>query len=199
MSQLFKSIKVFERKLYNIVFHNRRLNETRKQLFNKFDFIDLNDVITIPAAIDNGFYKCRVIYDKAIRKIEFDQYKFKEIKTLQIVECDEIDYKFKYVDRTDLNLLFQQKNDSDDILIIKNGFVTDTSFTNIVFFDGEKWLTPNTPLLKGTKREKLIEEGEISEAEIKRSDLKLFKKALLLNAFYDFRNECKVEINRIKS
>ena len=48
----------------------------------------------------------------------------------------------------------------DEILIIKDGHITDTSISNIVFRlpDGW-WLTPFTPLLKGIMRTYLLESG----------------------------------------
>jgi 4-amino-4-deoxychorismate lyase len=71
-------------------------------------------------------------------------------------------------------------------LIIKNELVTDTSIANIAFFDGEKWLTPKKPLLKGTTRARLLENGEIFEADIDVHTLKNYTQVALLNAMIDF-------------
>ena len=88
--------------------------------------------------------------------------------------------------------------DSDlDILIVKKEFITDTSFSNIIFFDGDNWITPSTPLLEGTKRKELLEKNIISEQEIKFSDLKNFKKAILINAMLDFDEIAEIEIKNI--
>ena len=66
-----------------------------------------------------------------------------------------MNYDLKYFDRKIFDDL--KKNiKADDILIIKNGFITDTSIANILFFDGKKWITPKKPLLKGTVRERLL-------------------------------------------
>ncbi|HON17298.1 MAG TPA: chorismate-binding protein, partial [Spirochaetota bacterium] len=56
---------------------------------------------------------------------------------------------------------------------------------NIAFYDGEKWLTPTKPLLYGTKREYLLEEGKIVEEEISTRDIKFFYKVSLINAMLD--------------
>ncbi|MBS3999563.1 MAG: aminotransferase class IV [Desulfobulbaceae bacterium] len=197
MSLLFESIKILNGRAYNIIHHNNRLNESRKRLFNRSDFIDLNALINIPERIRKGLFKCRIIYSEKILRIEFEPYIYRDVKSLKLVYDDSIDYRYKYQDRNALNKLLQLKDDCDDILIIKNGFVTDTSYSNIAFFDGGKWVTPSTPLLCGTKREFLLKEGFIHEEEIKTRDIRFFNKAVLLNAFYDFENRCEIEIKEI--
>jgi 4-amino-4-deoxychorismate lyase len=94
------------------------------------------------------------------------------------------------------NLLAKKEN-CDDILIINNGRVTDTSYCNVVFSDGEKFLTSSTPLLRGTKREKLIREKIIKEEEITLKDLRLFKKAILINAMIDIDDNIEVSTENI--
>jgi 4-amino-4-deoxychorismate lyase len=197
MSLLFESIKIINSRVYNIIHHNNRLNESRKRLFNRTDLIDLNAVINIPERIREGLFKCRIIYSEEILRIEFEPYIYRDVKSLKLVYDDSINYRYKYQDRNALNKLLQLKDDCDDILIIKNGFVTDTSYSNIAFFDGGKWVTPSTPLLCGTKREFLLKEGFIHEEEIKTRDIRFFNKAVLLNAFYDFENRCEIEIKEI--
>jgi 4-amino-4-deoxychorismate lyase len=185
MSQLFEAIKVFNGELYNIEYHNERFLRSRKDLFGCKDSIDLNDVIRIPKGIGEGLFKCRVIYDKEIKDIEFLPYSKPEIKSLKLIECNDVDYKYKYLDRTKIDELLKQKGECDDILIIKNGLVTDTSIANICFYDGRKWFTPNEPLLKGTKREKLLKEGIVFEEKITKNDIKKFKKVSLINAMLE--------------
>ncbi|MBN1494810.1 aminotransferase class IV [Candidatus Peregrinibacteria bacterium] len=192
MSLLFEAIKVQNGKFYNIKYHNERFNKARKELFGCKDFIDLKIKIKIPASKTKGLYKCRIVYGPEIEKIEFIPYKKPNIRSLKITECNDIDYKYKYLDRTKIDELLKQKGEYDDILLIKNGFITDTSIANICFYDGEKWITPNTPLLKGTKRQKLLDEGKITEQKITRKDLRKFKKASLINAMNDL---FEIEIN----
>lgn len=109
-----------------------------------------------------------------------------------MVECDDINYQYKYYNRSKINELFQQHENCDDILIVKNEFVTDISYANIVFWDGDKWITPSTPLLHGTKRQKLINQKIITEKEIKLSDLHLFEKARIINAMIDLEESSDI-------
>ncbi|MFA6924058.1 MAG: aminotransferase class IV [Bacteroidales bacterium] len=197
MCQLLETIKVLNKEFCNINFHNQRLNKSRKDLFNCSDFIELEKNIYIPGNLAHGLYRCRVLYKKEIEKIEFISYKPKKIETLKIVVCNEINYSYKFADRNLFENLKNKYHDFDDILIVKNNFITDTSFSNIVFFDGSKWLTPFTPLLKGTKREIFLQKKIIFEKQIYPDDLKKFQKACLLNAMLDIDENNFISIGNI--
>ena len=110
---------------------------------------------------------------------------------------DGLDYSHKYINRKRLEKLFSQKGNCDDILIVKNGLITDTSFANILFYNGIEWLSPANPLLKGTQRQFLLETEQIITAEIRPSDLKYFKKARLVNAMMRFEDEVDIEMKAI--
>ena len=70
--------------------------------------------------------------------------------------------------------LYDLRNDCDDILIVKRGMVTDSSYANIVFRRGKRWYTPWSALLKGTMRLNLLERNKIYEEEIRVEDLRIF-------------------------
>jgi len=195
MCHLFEVVKVFQKNFFNLDYHSYRFNHTREYLFNQ-DPVDLKDIISIPPEIDNGLYKCRIIYAQKIEKIEFIPYKKRKINSLRFIENDEIDYEYKYLNKECLEKMFLQKGKADDILIIKNKLLTDTSFSNIALFDGIKWFTPTLPLLKGTKIQSLLDRKEIFEDEIKISELKLFKKVALINAMLDI-GEIEFDVENI--
>ena len=74
------------------------------------------------------------------------------------------------------------KEKCDDILIVMNGLITDTSLSNLVFYNGATWVTPKKPLLKGTCRERLLEEGQITECDIHVNEINRFIGCKLINA-----------------
>lgn len=151
----------------------------------------------VPPTYRHGTVKCRVLYDKiTIREVTFTPYTLPSIKSLQIVECTEIDYHNKYADRSELNALMKQKGTCDDILITQNGAFTDTSFCNVVFENEEGLFTPDTPLLCGTKRAFLLKKGVLRERRITPSDLPLYNKIHLINAMIDL--EDKVTISSLQ-
>jgi 4-amino-4-deoxychorismate lyase len=185
MFPLLETIKVENGDLKNLSFHQERMDRSRFGFLGLMDSIDLKSTINVPEFAQQGIYKCRVVYGKTIGKVEFIPYHYRMIKTLKVVEDDEIDYSFKYSDRSPLEKLLLQKGNCDDIVIIKKGLVTDTSYANIVFFDGTKWVTPEQPLLKGTKREFLLKSGKIKSKEIKPEDIYKFSKFGLINAMLE--------------
>ena len=196
MSRLLESIKVYNKRLYNIEHHNVRMNNSRAELFNTKEQIDLSRIISVPVELSNELYKCRVIYSVEIISITFQKYKEKKISSLQLVQDNDITYTHKYEDRTEIEKHLSVAK-ADEILIIKNGFVTDTSFSNVVFFDGTKYFTPSSPLLKGTKRAKLIADGTIQEEEIRLNDIQKFKFVYLVNALLDLKEENRIPIEKI--
>lgn len=185
MSRLVESIKIQDGKICNLKFSNLRFNNARRQVFGVETEINLADKINIPDSYKQGIVKCRILYGASIDAVEFEHYRVKYIQSLRIVHDDTADYTYKWADRGWLNELLKQKGNCDDILIVKDGFVTDTSHTNIIFYDGENWVTPATFLLNGTQRQKLLSEGKISEKEIKTKDIFNYPKARAINAFFD--------------
>ena len=197
MSLLFETIRVQDGVLQNMEYHNSRLNHSRKELYKSADIIDLQQVIQIPSDIKKGIYKCRVSYSKEIKTIEFELYVPRTIKSLRLIEANTIFYNYKYTNRGRLNELLTKRERFDEILIVKNGYITDTSYSNIVFFDGAQWYTPSTPLLQGTMRSFLLKNGLISEMKIKVADLKQFQKARLINAMIPFESGKDIKIEKI--
>ena len=118
---------------------------------------------------------------------------------MQAVRDDLINYTYKYADRTRLQLLFDQRKDADEIIIIKKGLVTDCFIGNLVFFDGQNWLTPDQPLLRGTQREKLLAEAKIKAVRITEEMLFTFEEIGVINVFYDLENMPRLKDSQIKS
>jgi 4-amino-4-deoxychorismate lyase len=84
-----------------------------------------------------------------------------------------------------------------DVLIVKNGLITDTSFANIAFSDGNKWYTPDTPLLKGTQRAYYLAQGILTERRISPADLRGFTKARLINAMLDLNTGNDITMDNV--
>ncbi len=193
-----ESIQIKNKVFQNIDAHNERFNNTRSRHFNAKDVVLLENKIVVPDYLSEGLYKCRIIYGENIISTEFTPYQPAKIQSLKIIAHNEISYSFKYEDRVLLNELWGKKGKCDEVLILKNNLLTDTSYANIIFFDGEKWLTPAHPLLRGTKRNLLLREKIILEEEIGIRDLAVFKKAMLVNAMLDFDLNRTIEIKDIE-
>lgn len=188
MFLLFETIKVVNKKLQHVSFHNERMNRSRFELFGCKDELNLAELIEIPTDITGEVYKCKVIYSNKIKDVEFRKYTSRNIEKLYLVKNDEVDYSYKYLNRDQLDSLVKEhcKDESEDILIIKDGRITDTSYSNITLFDGKEWHSPKFPLLKGTKRAKLIYDKRIVEKDIMAYDMKNYEQILLINAMLEF-------------
>jgi len=197
MSLLLETIQIKDALVCNIQYHNCRFNAVRKELFNTKEELSLENFIQIPQKMLTGIVKCSIFYDKNIKAIEFEQYKIKSIKSLGLVEA-KISYHHKYADRSELNKLKKQFPSFDEILITKNGYLTDTTYSNIIFLKQGKWFTPAKPLLKGTKREQLLEKRIIIEKDIHKSQLHEFSHLMLINAMLDFEKKRTLPIQIIK-
>lgn len=193
--RFIESIRVENRVLQNLKLHQQRVNETSK-IFSFNKTLDLSS-ITLSKVNDDDIYKFRVLYSGNDYSVEISRYKPREIKSLKLVYDNDIIYDHKFENRDALNVLFEKRGDSSDILIVKNGFITDSSYSNIVLFDGEDYLTPSTFLLNGTMRQRLLDEKRIKEREIKVEDLKNYKRIFLINALNSLEDNLSVEVSSI--
>ncbi|MGD1045624.1 MAG: aminotransferase class IV [Bacteroidota bacterium] len=180
----------------NIERHNVRMNSSRRQLFGYTNVIDLRDVLKIPSDLTEAVYKCRIIYQEAIQRVEFLPYIPRSVLTLRLVQDDDIEYEHKYLDKSRIEGL-REGSGTDDILIVKQSRITDASFANIVFFDGTSWITPAQPLLRGTKRQLLLDTRKIHEENITVHDLKHLQKAALINAMLDLDERVFIDMKNI--
>ena len=73
----------------------------------------------------------------------------------------------------------------EEALILRNGMVTDTRYSNVVFGDGSSWVPPENLLLAGNKRAFLLSRGDIQECSIKAEDIGKFRFCSLINAMLD--------------
>ena len=198
MSPLVESIKLKDGKLFNLEYHQSRMNNALAELFPETRAIDLAKVISIPEDCSQGIFKVRVLYGPSVEAIEIEPYHFRTIRSLKVVHHESIDYHLKYTDRQILQELSVQRGDCEDIIIVKNGLVTDAFAANLIFFDGQKWLTPNSPLLKGTQRQLLLDQEIISEQEIREEDIPTFQKVGLVNAMINFEDMPVISIEKIQ-
>ena len=196
MSQFIESIKCENGRLANLAFHNLRFNQTRQKFFGAAP-LDLFSLVSIPEHAKNGIFKCRILYGSQITRIEFIPHVYRLINRLKLVHCNSINYRYKHSDRNMLLKLFEQREDCDDILIVKNGFITDSFSANVIFFDRDNWYTPNTPLLPGTRRAQLLKKGNLTAINITTADLKNFDSACLINAMQGMNETPLIPIKHI--
>ncbi len=196
MSLLFETIRIQERVVLNAEFHCQRMNRTRRELFGAANEIDLAGAIRIPESVPGSICKCKVIYSRDIVDIIFSEYHPRTVRTLRVVDAAGIDYRYKWLDRTAIDRLVKSAG-TDDIILMRNGYVTDASYANLALFDGQQWITPSAPLLRGTMREQLIRRGVLREERIPCDDLFRMKSVRLINAMLDFKSFPDIPVENI--
>jgi 4-amino-4-deoxychorismate lyase len=180
---LLETIRCEDGAIANLVYHQERCDNSRKELYATTDSLDLQSMIIPPK---HGIYRCRITYAKNIQSIEYIPYQEKKIQSIKIISSS-LDYHLKYTNRDTFTSLLSTHTDVDEILIEKNGYLTDISIANIALYDGERWVTPTNPLLKGTMRQKLLDEGFLHTRDIKKEDLSHYTQVALTNAMIGFK------------
>ena len=187
MYPLFETLCIDNGHIRNTEWHCRRFETSYGSLYRHCPTYSLLDNTHISSEYNTGIFRLRISYNESSTKTEIEPYITKNIMRLKVwAVAPSFDYSLKYTDRSVINNLFSQRGCCDDVLIIKDGMVTDTSVCNIVFFDGQKWITPSTPLLCGTARARLLTNGTIEERPVAESDIHKFEAFRLINALRQF-------------
>jgi len=179
---LLETIRIEDGKVHNLSYHQQRCNQSRQTLFGSKDTLDLSSQIEVPK---KGLYRCRIVYGEELNSIEYIPYTPKNIHSLKIVSSD-IQYAHKYANREALNALLISHPNVDEVIIEQEGVLTDTTIANIAFYDGKRWVTPKKPLLQGTMRAKLIDEGFLETTDISKDELHKYTHVALMNAMIGF-------------
>ena len=198
MYPLVETIRIMNGVPQNLKWHQERYQRSFRIFYEEDPTFILKDEIIVPAALIQGTVKCRFLYNKSSCRTEFQSYSLTRINSLKLIEDDTMEYSHKFTERDSINNLLKKRGNCDDILIVKNGCITDSSIANIVFFDGEKWVTPITPLLNGTARERLLHDGKITAGIIRMEDLKMFSHFRLINAMMEFEEQEMISISALK-
>lgn len=179
MSLFLETIAIIDRTPQHIHYHQKRVNTC--SLFQLEPFLNKISVAT------SKKYKLSVIFNETqVEKYQLVPYQPGKMERFKLLVDNDIDYSFKYADRTHLDTLKSKRGNCDEVIIIKNEEVTDSTFANLIFYDGKQWITPKNPLLKGTCRTRLIENCLISPQTITVPQLLQFSKLMLINAMLDF-------------
>jgi len=197
MCQFIETICYEQGRFQRIELHNDRCNRTRNHFFGLQPNLQFELYLNIPPYLKNRTVKCSVAYGIEIIDIKFDIYQIRPVNSLQMVNDNEIDYSYKYADRAKLNTLFQLRGQADDILIVKNDLITDTSYANIIFNRKGKWYSPQNPLLRGTRLEYYLRENRVTPALLQPKDLPLFSEARIINAMISIENSPVILIENI--
>ncbi len=188
MYQFFESIQVNDGMVCNLKEHQDRVSRTLKSFGkpeNKIELAEIVETITTPKS---GLYKLRLSYGLDGKyQNEIIPYEYKNSTKFKLVDIQGQRYDFKFENRVWINEALLQSGCSE-IMMHDAGFIKDSSYANIVFFDRSQWYTPAEPLLEGTQSAKLLKEGMIQAKAIHINELDGFHSFKLINAMLDWDN-----------
>lgn len=163
-------------------YHERRILHTLETvgLAPKFRLEEVLKGVQGPAG--SGRYKFRMVYDQNILSHGFSHYEFRQIRSLKLVQEDDMEYETKKEDRSKLEGLMGRRGECDDIVIVRKGVVTDASYANLVFRRGAEWVTPVQPLLRGVMRQFLLDRHQVKEEVILAGEIRSYDGCKLVNA-----------------
>jgi 4-amino-4-deoxychorismate lyase len=144
----------------------------------------------------HGLFKLIISYDlNGNYEAKSNPYQYRQINDFALVDIKGHRYDYKYANRDWINEALAQSG-KDEMMMHEDGFIKDCSYTNIVFYDGANWYTPHSPLLEGTQRAKLIEEGIIITKALHVDELPNFQKFKCINAMihWDAAVEYKIDL-----
>lgn len=194
--RFIESIRVCDGKFCSLEWHLRRMRQTIAYWQYPLDLSILS--WQVPEELGSEIFKCRIVYDSKIREITYSPYQPRIIRSLKLVDGDALDYAFKYEDRSAIMRLLQLKESCDDILITKGGYITDTSYSNVVLENSEGLFVPHTFLLNGTRRQRLLSEGIVRERAIRPSDLGQYHRLYLINALIGLEEDVSLPLSAVR-
>ncbi|AGH39054.1 Branched-chain amino acid aminotransferase/4-amino-4-deoxychorismate lyase [Bibersteinia trehalosi USDA-ARS-USMARC-188] len=186
MSQfpLFETIAIKDGIAQNIAYHQARYEKSCFGYFNETPLFELSKILTIPQEYKQGLYRCKIAYNQHDYEIQYFPYQAKELHYFDVVYSDNLDYQFKYSNRS----IFQTFpiNQHSEVIIINNGKVSDCTIGNLLFSKQGKWYSSKDYLLKGTQLSRLLDEKQVELLDIPVESLGNFEQIMLINALNPF-------------
>ena len=121
----------------------------------------------------------------------------RRIASVALVRADGLDYRYKYADRSTLEEL-RRGSGCDEVVLLQEGFLTDSSFSNIVLGDASGLYTPDRPLLAGTRRAELLRTGRVTARPIRAEELKHYAYLWFVNAMVGLEDDLCFSVKNIR-
>ncbi len=183
MTRLIESIRIYNGCAELLARHQQRVKSAYLHIFNSTSPLALNKIIALSPPPGSGLYKLRVEYEENSFEMEYIPYSTPEFRGYRLVNIpSDFDYRFKYADRALFDLITRETEPGMLPILVRDGMITDSTFTNLVFRKGDTLFTPITPLLKGVQISKLIDDGSVKPSIIAQADIKLYDEIIPTNA-----------------
>lgn len=180
-----ETLHIAHGQILRLAYHQKRVEKTLLDTGGSMSAFSLCQLFADnPPPLTKERLRCRVLYDAAavVQCMEYLPYQPRPLRSLRLVEAGKLVYDRKWADRSALDALFALRGSADDVLLVRDGRIMDTTIANVAFWDGRHWYTPAEPLLHGTHRSALLAEGVLHERHITLDDLSQYFYLRPLNA-----------------
>lgn len=160
--------------------HQRRLSHVFSFHYPNIEPHDLSALAwdDIPS---DGIYKCRILYNSSQLHRQFIPYEKKSINSV-VFEEGVVNYPFKYSFRLPWNIWADHAQDSQEVIVVSDGLIRESTYANVAFQIDGQWLTPTEPIFHGVMREYLIAQKTITPSKLSISDVMRSDSVRLFNA-----------------
>lgn len=196
MYRFIETIRLENGQFGDLSYHEARMNRAVSDVLGLHRSVNLEAILAMENFPSTGLHKVRLVYSSEIHSVEVTPYVMRRVDSLKIVHDDNINYHHKFEERQGLKNLFDQRGSCDDVIIVKNNFIADSSYANLVFKSNDRWVTPRSFLLNGTMRQQLLDKKIIVEEDIVLSDLERYESVKLINAMLLFDGP-EIEVSKI--
>lgn len=196
MYRFIETIRLENGKFGDLSYHEARMNRAVAEVLRLNRSVNLEAILAMENFPASGLHKVRLVYSTEVHTVEVTPYSPRSAQSLKIVHSDSISYSHKFEDRQQLNNLFEQRGTCDDVIIVKDNLITDSSYANLAFKIKDHWVTPRSYLLNGTMRQQLIDKKIITEDHIALRDLERYESVKLINAMLGFDGP-EIEVSKI--
>ncbi len=196
---LLESIRCNDGLFPLLSYHQQRVQHTFALLWPGQKAPDLQAFLNNHPVPDRGLYKCRLLYGRSVSEPVYQHYLMRPPEKLRLLAANHISYHLKWTNRDELNSMFDMRGDCDDVLIVRNGLITDTTYCNIAFLRNGLWFTPVVPLLEGVRRASLLDQGLVKPMTITAEQLGLFTHFKVFNAMIGWDDCPPIPVSLIKS
>lgn len=177
-----ETIRIQDGHAHHVADHIDRMRRTAQHFGFSTPALPADLDALVPHTLRTGTVRCRIVYGHTLRELTFTPYRRRRLERLIAVDAGAMDYAFKYADRSPLERPNLQLSEADELLFVRGGYVTDTSYTNLILRRGDELVTPDTFLLDGTCRRRLLRTAQVRTAQVRLSDLPAYDELLLVNA-----------------
>ncbi len=198
MYPLFETLLIKDKQVQHVEWHEERYRWSYEAYYNKRAEESLMAGVSIDVACKHSLYRLKIAYSDEGKQVTVLPYTPVVTQFLQVVQGDGIDYRMKFSHRACLQRLFAMRGKADDVLIVQNGLITDTSVGNILFYKQGQWFTPAVPLLRGTCRARLLASGVVVTSAITIQTMWEFEAFQVVNALRGFDEACRIPMQHIR-